>query len=81
MHGGIVHTHHQLELVSLGGEEYVAMEWGRVAEDTLAEIEVVARLVIVEIWIEAEESAEAHEEDEVEVGETVCLAVEPQDAA
>jgi hypothetical protein len=43
VHGGIVHTHHQLELVGLGGEEHVAMEWGRVAEDALAEIEVIAR--------------------------------------
>ena len=80
VHGGIVHTHHQLELVGLGGEEHVAMEWGRVAEDALAEIEVIAGLVIVEVGVETEETAETHEEDEVEVGEAVRLAVEPLDA-
>jgi len=57
------------------------MEWGRVAEDALAEVEVVARLVVVEVGVEAEKTAEAHEKDEVEVGEAVRLAVEPLDAA
>ena len=81
VHGGEVHTHHQLELVGLGGEEHVAMEWGHGAEDTLTEVETITRLVVVEVGVEAEEAAEAHEEDEVEVGEAVCLAVEPLDAA
>ena len=53
MHGGIVHTHHQLELLCLGWVEHVAMEWGCGTEDTLAEVEIVARQVIVEVGVEA----------------------------
>lgn len=80
VHGGIVHAHHELELLGLGGQEHVAMEWERGAEDTLAQVEIVTRLVVVEVGVETEEPAEAHEEDEMEVGEAVCLAVEPLDA-
>ena len=81
MHGGVVHAHHELQLVGLAGKEHVAMEWGRGAEDTLAQVEIVTRLIVVEVGIEPEEAAEAHEEHEVEVGEAIGLAVEPLDAA
>ena len=81
MHGGVVHAHHELQLVGLARKEHVAMEWGRGAEDALAQVEIVTRLIVVEVGIEPEEAAEAHEEDEVEVGEAIGLAVEPLDAA
>ena len=81
VHRGIVHAHHELQFVGLLRMEEVVVGWGRGAEDTLAQVEVVARLVVVEVGVEAEETAQPHEEHEVEVGEAVCLAVEPLDAA
>lgn len=81
VHRRIVHAHHELQFVGLLRMEEVVVGWGRGAEDTLAQVEVVARLVVVEVGVEAEETAQPHEEHEVEVGEAVCLAVEPLDAA
>ena len=81
MHRGIVHAHHQLDTLCLMGIEKIMVHRRLRYEYALAEVKIVARLVVIEVGVEAEEPAEAHQENKVEVGEVFRLAVEPLDAA
>ena len=53
VHRGIVHAHHQLQFLGLGRVEHVAVQGRCVAEYTLAQIEVIAWLIVVEVRVEA----------------------------
>ena len=53
VHRGIVHAHHQLQFLGLGGVEHISVQGRCVAEYTLAQIEVIAWLIVVEVRVEA----------------------------
>jgi len=80
VHGGVVHTHHQLHLLGFLWLEEIAMNGRGRQENTLAEIEIVTWRIVVEVRIETKEPAQAHEEYEMKVGKAVVLAIEPLDA-
>lgn len=78
VHGGEVHAHKLQDGGRLVGLQEVAMERRHGTERGGAQVEVAAWAVVVEVGIEAQEAAKAHEEDEVEVGEMVGCAVKPE---
>ena len=73
VHRGVIHAHHELYDLGLGGLEEVAMNRRHSTEDTLAQVEIVARGIVVEIGIETEESRKAHEKHQVEIGKVALL--------
>ena len=81
VHGDEVHTHQKLDAGSLLGHEEVAMDGCRGAEDGSAQVEEVALAIDLYIGIEAQKTAEVHEENEVEVGKVVLAAIKPFNAA
>ena len=56
MHRGIVHTHHELDYLSLSRLEKVAMYRRLSTEDALTQVEIVAGHIAVEVGIEPDES-------------------------
>ena len=79
MHGGKIHTHHQLHLLSLLRVKEIAMNGRGRQEDALTKIEIVARCVVVEIGVETKESRKAHEKHQMEIGKVAVLPIEPLD--
>ena len=80
VHRRKIHAHHHLYLLRLLGHKEVMVQRRLGREDALPQVEVVARGIVVEVGIEAQEPAQAHEEHQVEIGIAGLLAVEPEDA-
>ena len=81
MHRGEVHTHEQLDAGGILREEEVAVKWRRRTEGGGTEVVVATVGVVVEVRVEAEKTAQAHEKHEVEISIVGIAAVEPLDAA
>ena len=80
MHRGIVHAHHQLDVCSLLGHQEVAMRGYLLAKRGGAQVEVASFVIIVQIRIKPQESAEVHQEYQMKVGKLCLTLVQPFNA-
>ena len=51
--------------------------WRQGTEGALAKVEVVASIVVVKVWVEAQETTQSHQEHQMEIGKVGCLTIEP----
>ena len=79
MHRRKVHSHHQLYLLSLLGMQKITMHRGIPHKLTLTQVKVIPLLIVIQVWIEPQESRQPQQEYQMEISIACLLTVKPHD--
>ena len=80
VHRPVTQPHECAYTLGIDGWEYIAVKGGFGCKTAVAQVEEIARTVVLKVGKEADEAREVHGENEMEIGKLLIDAVVPFDA-